>query len=160
MIVLEGKFKRSSLVDKNKHFASTSLLFCKGISFLLSDLDQWADAMLANLKWQLKHVQSLPFCHPVQLFFLSQIWQDNQQDPNGNQLYVIALGFPSILVLTLWQNNEGNLMPIIACECHCTSFQVTEQRQREWETETCWQTTVRTEQAPLLKMKKKMLIEM
>lgn len=138
MTVLEGKFKKTSLVDKNKRFPSAGLLFCKGISFLLSDLDQWADAISANLKWQLKHVQSLPFCHPAKLLFSSQIWQDNQQDPNGNQFYVIALGFPLISMLTLWQNNEGNLMPIIACECHCTCFQVTEQHQRDGR-ETRWQ---------------------
>lgn len=139
MTVLEGNFERPSLVGKDKYFPSTGMLFCKAISFLFSDLDQQVDAILVDLKWQLKHVQSLPFCHPSQLFFLSQVWQDNQQDPNGNQFHVIALGFPSISMLTVWQNNEGNLMPIIACECHCTSFQVTEQHRRDGEKEICWQ---------------------
>lgn len=78
MTIPEGKFKRPSLVGKHKCFPSTGMLSYKGISFLFSVLDQWTDAILANFNWQLKHVYSLPFCHPEQLFFLSWIWQDDQ----------------------------------------------------------------------------------
>lgn len=55
MIILEGELKRALLVGKNKCLPFTGMLFCKGLSFLFSDLDPWADAILANLKWQLKH---------------------------------------------------------------------------------------------------------
>lgn len=55
MIILEGKFERALLVGKKKCFLFTGMTFCKGISFLFSDLDPWEDAILANLKWQPKH---------------------------------------------------------------------------------------------------------
>ena len=163
MTVLEGKFKKSSLVDKNKCFPSAGLLFCKGISFLLSDLDQRADAISAttsNGSWSmcthclLAIQQSYSSCHRF-----GRIINRIQMAINFMWLHLVSHWFQCWLYGRIMREIWCQSLPMNATAHVSRWLNSVKEMGRERERHAGKKTEWGRSKAPMLKMKKKMLIE-
>lgn len=158
---VEGTFKRSSVVCNHECFPSPGMFFCKGISFIFSGLHQWADAISTNPKWQRKHVKSLPFlssqhsyssCHSF-----GRIINRTQMTINSMWLHLVSHRFQYWLFGRIMRKIWCQSLPVNATAHHSKWLNSIKKIKRE----TCWQKDrERTEQAPTVKIKKNMLMEL